>query len=107
MRRNEAAQVILTDQVDETFMEARIARIESDVAHMKSDISNIQLDVRELRGDMKAANDAIADVGAGDFEVAVLKVRRSIRAAILTNTISQLLTAGAILGAVGHALKWF
>src|SRR5690242_3933562 len=55
MRRNEAHQLILQDQVDGSSMEARVARIESDVA-------KIQVGVRELRTDMKAANESIADL---------------------------------------------
>ncbi len=69
MSRNDAARVILEDYIDETPMEARIARIESDVAHIKGDISSIQLDLRELRGEVKGANSSIADLKAGLAEL--------------------------------------
>ena len=61
MRRNEAAARSIPDYPkDETPMEARIARIESDVAHINKTL-NVQTEgIRELRGEMKAANDAIA-----------------------------------------------
>ncbi len=69
MSRNNAAHLILKDQTDQTPMEARVARIESDVAHMKGDISNIQLDLRELRGEMKAAIGSVAELKAGQAEL--------------------------------------
>ena len=62
MHRNEASLVFIEDQVTEIPMEARIARIESDVSYIKENIGNIHLDVRDLRGDMKAANDSIAEL---------------------------------------------
>jgi chromosome segregation ATPase len=55
MRGNEAHKLTPQDPIDGSFMEARVARIESDVA-------KIQVDVRDLRTDMRAANDSIADV---------------------------------------------
>lgn len=65
MRRNEARSLMPEDQIDGSSMEARIARIESDVAHIRSDVSNLQIDVRDIRKDMKAANDAIAELKGG------------------------------------------
>ena len=62
MHRNEASLVFIEDQVKEIPMEARIARIESDVSYIKENIGNIHLDVRDLRGDMKAANESIAEL---------------------------------------------
>ena len=55
MRRNEAHNLILQDQIDESAMEERVARIEADV-------KNIQLDMREFRTDMKAANEATTEL---------------------------------------------
>jgi chromosome segregation ATPase len=55
MRRNEAHNLILQDQIDESAMEERVARIEADV-------KNIQLDMREFRTDMKAANEATMEL---------------------------------------------
>ena len=45
MRRNEAHNLILRDQMEEKAMESRVSKVESDIA-------NIQLDVRELRSDV-------------------------------------------------------
>ncbi len=45
------------DPPDENPMEARVSKVESDIAAM-------QVDIREIRGDMKAANESIADLKA-------------------------------------------
>jgi uncharacterized protein (UPF0335 family) len=62
MHRNEASHVIIEDQVKNIPMEARIVRIESDVSYIKENIGNIHLDLRDLRGDVKAANESIAEL---------------------------------------------
>ena len=55
-----AAHLIFEDQIDETPVEARIAKLESDVGYVKDVLDDIKLNV-------KAANDSIAalqvDVG--------------------------------------------
>ncbi len=43
----------------------------------------------------------------GKVRAGMEKLRGSVRLAIATSTISQLVTAGAVLGVVGKALKWF
>jgi chromosome segregation ATPase len=61
MRRNEAAaRSIPQYQSDETLMEARIARIESDVGHIRETLTAQAESINELRGEMKAANKSIA-----------------------------------------------
>ncbi len=55
MRRNEARNLIPEDQIGEKAMQEKASTTEANIA-------NIQLDVREFRTDMKAANEAIADV---------------------------------------------
>jgi chromosome segregation ATPase len=57
MRRNEARALTFEDPPDEKPLEVRVSKVESDIA-------TIQVDIRELRGDMKAANESIADLKA-------------------------------------------
>jgi hypothetical protein len=45
----------------ETFMEARIARLESDVTHLLSDVTDIKADIRGLRDRMDAGHAKLSE----------------------------------------------
>jgi hypothetical protein len=104
MRRNEARQLIPEDQITESPkpMEDRLTRIETDVA--------------ELRKDMKAANEAIAEVKGtvtalrGEFNGRFIALEAEIRGSVGTlraeasSQKAELLQA--IAGSETTLIKW-
>ena len=94
-------------------------------AEVKEEITNLRTELKgdiaslrtELKGDIASLRTEVkADVAGlrsemntefGKIRTGMEKLRGSVRLSIATCTISQLVTAGAILGVVGKALKWF
>ena len=98
---------------NEAISDLKIAMSEQR-ADRKSEIANLQTKLEgricDQRAELKAEIAALRvemNSEFGKIRTGLEKLRGSVRLAIATSTIGQLLTAGAILGVVGKALKWF
>ena len=97
---------------EEDFVEARIARLESDVAHIRTDVSEAKTDIRELNngvgvlkekavelsGDIKKL-DVKVDKTAAELRTEIAKASNSVR-----NWVIGLIFL--VLGAMAHGFKW-
>ena len=97
---------------EEDFVEARIARLESDVAHIRSDMSEAKTDIRELKSGVGDLNKKVVELG-GDIKSLDIKVdktaaelREGIAKASLSITLWVIGMIFVVLGTMAHGFKW-
>jgi predicted nucleic acid-binding Zn-ribbon protein len=101
---------------EEDFVEARIARLESDVAHIRSDVSEMKTDIRELKQGVGDLNKKVAEISGEIKNVdARLDAKIDKVAAVLQAEIAKSLssvrvwwigTVLALVGMIAHGFKW-
>ena len=97
---------------EEDFVEARIARLESDVAHIRTDVAEAKTDIRELNNGIGVLKEKAVEL-SGDIkklDVKVDKTAADLRAEIVKASLSiTIWVIGLILvvlGVMAHGFKW-
>jgi uncharacterized coiled-coil protein SlyX len=105
---------------EEEFVEARIARLESDVAHIRTDVSELKKEMGEVRrdiGDVRKELGSVKEILAGhQGQFAALRVemnglvgslRAEMIAKIAENRVWTLMTlAGVVVMVLNTAFHW-
>lgn len=93
----------------ETFMEARIARVESDVTHLLSDVSDIKADVRGLRDRMDAGHAKLTeriDAASGLLNAKFDGLRDSFAKAQIWALLLYIALAATMFGTMARGFGW-
>jgi outer membrane murein-binding lipoprotein Lpp len=87
---------------EEDFVEARIARLESDVAHLRSDMTEVRADIRELQHDVSELKASVAGL-YGKVDALREEMKRH---NAQTRVWMLMIICGFALNFLAHALKW-
>jgi hypothetical protein len=90
---------------DETPVEARIARLESDVGHIRSDIGDMKQDIRDLGGRFDDMRDRMEAMDRRLSE-RIYGVERSLWSAKVWALLLFIAQAAAVYGTLARTMGW-
>jgi chromosome segregation ATPase len=93
---------------EEKFVEARIARLESDVAHIRTDVSELKQEMGEFRKDLGSVKETLAG-HQGQFaalraEIQGLRVEMNVKFEVITGKIESF--RAEMVGKIAETRVW-